>query len=354
MEKQKIKINVDGREFEVSSGQNVLEALWSLKFDVPAMCYHPRTAPFGGCRLCIVEIDGIRGLPPSCTIAVQEGMVIRTDTPAIHQVRKLVTELLLASGEHNCMTCEMNGLCTLQKLAYQYGIEKPRFTFDKPPKRPPDDNPFITRDYSKCVLCGRCVRVCNQVQCQGAISFVHRGFKATVAAVEDAPLLESDCLMCGNCVQACPTGALTYRKARFKGREFELEKVRTTCPYCGCGCQMILSVKDGRVVKIEADEKHGPNYGTLCVKGRFGFEYLSSEDRLRTPLIKKDGKFEPVTWDEALDYTAGRLKEIKDQNGPDAFMVASSAKATNEENYGLMKFTRAVIGTNNIDHCARL
>ncbi len=350
----KVKINVDGQDYEVDGGQNVLEALRSVGVYVPALCYHPRTEAYGGCRLCIVEIDGIRGLPPSCTIEVQDGMVIRSDTEPIHKVRKVVVELLLAAGDHNCMTCEMNGICTLQELAYHYEIDKPRFSIEEAPVRPTDDNPFILRDYTKCVLCGKCVRVCNEVQCQGAINIMQRGYDAKVAGTKDSPLLESDCLMCGNCVQACPTGALTYRKSRFKGRDYEVEKVRSTCPYCGCGCQMILHVKDGQIVKIEADEEHGPNYGTLCVKGRFGFEYMSSEDRLTTPLIKKGGEFVEATWDEALDFTAQKLKENKDKDGPDSVLVASSAKATNEENYALMKFTRAVLGTNNIDHCARL
>ncbi len=354
METEKVRINVDGQDYEVDSNQKVLEALHSIDIDVPAMCYHPRTAPYGGCRLCIVEIEGIRGLPPSCTVDVQDGMVIRSESEEIHRVRKVVVELLLAVGDHNCTTCEMNGICTLQELAYKYKIDKPRFEIEKPPPRPEDDNPFILRDHTKCILCGRCIRVCNEVVGQGAINLASRGYSAQVAGFKDAPLLESDCLMCGNCVQACPTGALTYRKSRFMGRDNETEKVKSTCPYCGCGCQVILHVKDGKIIKIEADEHSGPNYGTLCVKGRFGFEYMSSEDRLTAPLIKKDGEFLEASWEEALDYTADKLKAIKEKNGNDAFMVASSAKATNEENYALMKFTRAVLGTNNIDHCARL
>jgi len=351
---EKISINVNGKDYEVDPGQTVLQACTSLGFDIPNLCWHPRTEVYGGCRLCIVEIEGMRGLPISCGTDVRDGMVIRTDTEDIHQVRKMVVELLIASGDHNCMTCEMNGACTLQRLAYQYGIDKPRFELKGEPLPIDDDNPFIIRDYSKCILCGRCLRVCNEVIGQGAINFINRGFSAKVACMEDVPLDHSNCEMCGSCVQACPTGALTYKKARFRGRESETEVVRSTCPYCGCGCQLELHVKDGEVVYVDAVEDAGPNYGTACVKGRFGFDFIYNPDRLHKPLVRKGQSFEETDWDTALDLVAGKLREIKDRHGADSIMMASSAKATNEENYAWMKFTRAALGTNNIDHCARL
>lgn len=351
---EKISINVNGRDYRVDPGQTVLQACTSLGFDIPNLCWHPRTEVYGGCRLCIVEIEGMRGLPISCGTDVRDGMVIRTDTEDIHKVRKMVVELLIASGDHNCMTCEMNGACTLQRLAYQYGIEKPRFELKGEPLPIDDDNPFIIRDYSKCILCGRCLRVCNEVIGQGAINFINRGFTAKVACTEDVPLNESNCQMCGSCVQACPTGALSYKKGRFQGRVAETEVVQSTCPYCGCGCQLELHVKDGEVVYVDAVEDAGPNYGTACVKGRFGFDFIYSPDRLTMPLIRKGQSFEETDWETALDTVADKLREIKDRHGPDSIMMASSAKATNEENYAWMKFTRAAVGTNNIDHCARL
>lgn len=351
---EKITINVNGKDFEVESGQTVLAACESAGIEIPKLCWHPRTKIYGGCRLCVVEIEGMRGLPISCGTEVKDRMVVRTDTPAVRGVRKIVVELMIGSGEHNCMTCEKNGTCTVQRLAYEYGIEKPRFEL-RGERLPIDDaNPFIIRDYNKCVLCGRCQRVCNEVVGQGAINLINRGSSARIATMGDTALIDSICGMCGNCVQACPTGALAYKKSRYQGRGDQTEQVVTTCPYCGCGCQLVLHVKDGRVVKVEGDETGVPNYGSTCVKGRFGFDFITSPDRLTKPLIKKGQDFVEASWEEALDLVASRMKEIKEKNGADAFMVASSAKATNEENYAAMKFTRAVLGTNNIDHCARL
>jgi predicted molibdopterin-dependent oxidoreductase YjgC len=340
----KITITVNGKDFQVDPGQTVLAACLSLGIDIPRLCWHPRTRVYGGCRLCIVEIEGLRGLPISCGTDVTDGMKIKTETPQIESVRRMIVELLIASGDHNCMVCEKNGSCSVQALAYRYGIDKPRFALRGEPVPIDDSNPFIIRDYNKCVLCGRCSRVCNEVVGQGAINLAHRGINARISTAG----------MCGSCVQACPTGALAYKKARFQGRPTETEPVVSTCPYCGCGCQLVLHVKDGKVVYVEGDESQGPNYGTTCLKGRFGFDYISSPDRLRLPLVRQGQDYVETSWNEALELVARRLKEIRDQSGPDSIFFASSAKATNEENYAAMKFTRAVLQTNNIDHCARL
>lgn len=352
---EKITINVNGSDYQVGPGQTVLQACQGIGIDIPYLCWHPRTKVYGGCRLCIVEIDGMRGLPISCGTDVQDGMVIRTDTENVHKVRRTVVELLIASGDHNCMTCEMNGVCTLQRLAYEYGIMEPRFNLKGAVLPVDDNNPFIIRDYSKCIMCGRCLRVCHEVIGVGAVGFADRGFDAHVACFEDTDLIHSNCGMCGSCVQACPTGALSYKKARFQGREADLESVRTTCSYCGCGCQLDVKVNSkGEMVKVDAAEDEGPNYGTTCVKGRFGFDFISNPDRLKTPMVREGGVFREASWEEALGLVADKLKAIKAEHGSDAFLVASSAKATNEENFALMKFTRAVLGTNSIDHCARL
>jgi predicted molibdopterin-dependent oxidoreductase YjgC len=215
-------------------------------------------------------------------------------------------------------------------------------------------NPFIVRDFSRCIQCGRCVQACNEIQVNNAISFGYRGADSKIIASGDRPLKDSDCVFCGECVQVCPVGALVEKDVRYRVRPWETTKVRTTCTYCGVGCQMHLHVKDGKVVKVTGVENVPPNYGSLCVKGRFGFNFVNSPERLTKPLIRKNGEFIESSWDETLDLVARKLKEIRDTHGGDAIGVLTSARASNEENYIANKFTRAVLKTNNIDHCARL
>jgi predicted molibdopterin-dependent oxidoreductase YjgC len=203
-------------------------------------------------------------------------------------------------------------------------------------------------------MCGRCVQACNDVQVNQAISYGYRGVSSKIVTVGDRPYINSDCVFCGECVQVCPVGALIAKPSRFKGKSWELEKVQTTCPYCGVGCQMFLHVKDNQVVKVTGVEDVGPNHGSLCVKGRFGFDFIHDSERLDTPLIRENGTHRSASWDEALDLVGRKLKDIKKAHGPDAIGILSSARITNEENYVIQKFSRAGIGTNNVDHCARL
>jgi len=215
-------------------------------------------------------------------------------------------------------------------------------------------NPFIVRDFSRCILCGRCVQACNEVQVNNAISFGYRGAETKIIAAGDRPLKDSDCVFCGECVQVCPVGALVEKDVRYHVRPWETEKVRTTCSYCGVGCQMHLHVRDNRVVKVSGVEDEVPNNGSLCVKGRFGFDFIASDQRLTDPLIKENGEFRKATWEEAIGLVADKFKAIRDTHGGDSMGVLTSARVTNEENYIAHKFTRAVLKTNNIDHCARL
>ena len=217
-----------------------------------------------------------------------------------------------------------------------------------------DVNPFIVRDFSRCILCGRCVQACNEVQVNQAIHFGYRGAATKIIAAGDRPYINSDCVFCGECVQACPVGALVEKDARYEARPWETQKVRTTCSYCGVGCQIYLHVKNNRVVKASGVEDVAPNFGSLCVKGRFGFDFIHSADRLKTPLIKENGTFREASWDEALDLVARKLGEIKAEYGADTIGFLTSARITNEENYIAQKFARAVVQTNNVDHCARL
>ena len=214
-------------------------------------------------------------------------------------------------------------------------------------------NPFIVRDFSRCISCGRCVQACNEVQVNNAISFGYRGPESKIIAAGDRPLKDSDCVFCGECVQVCPVGALVEKDQRYAVRPWETHKVRTTCSYCGVGCQIDLHVKDDDVVRVTGAD-FPPNYGSLCVKGRFGFDFINSDERLTVPLIRENGTHREATWDEALDLVARRLGEIRDAYGGDAIGMLTSARVTNEENYIAQKFARAVLKTNNVDHCARL
>ncbi len=373
-----VKISIDKKTIDVAEGTTVLEAARKLNIDIPTLCHHPKLTPFGGCRLCIVDIKGIPRPVTSCTTPVSEGMEVVTSTPDIERLRKTIMELILSDHPYECMTCERAGDCTLQELAYFYGIKDNRLTGERRlyPKR--DGNPFIERELEKCIMCGKCVRICDQVQGVSAIDFGYRGFDTKICTPFEKDL---DCEFCGQCVAVCPSGALTGKAWKQKGRQTGVREVETTCSYCGCGCSLTLHVRGNEVIRIDSKEDT-INEGWLCVKGRFSYTFINSPDRLKKPMIRiknKDGssihgftdsseKLDPSTprpldpfsnfreasWDEALDYVADRLKSIKEKHGADSIAGLSSARCTNEENYLFQKFIRAVIGTNNIDHCARL
>jgi len=302
----------------------------------------------------VVEVEGARTLAASCSLPVANKMVVRTNTPRILQARKMVLEFLLSDHPYDCMTCEKSGDCKLEKYAYEYGIRKTRFEGDKHHYPLRATNPFFERDYNKCILCARCVTVCHEIQYCEAVDQIRRGFETKVAALYDRSMQDTPCVYCGNCVSVCPVGALSEKAGRFKGREWELKKIPTICAYCGVGCTLILNVKGNEILKVTSDKDRGMNRGWTCVKGRFGFDYVHSPDRLTDPLIKEDGKFRKASWDEALGLVATGLKKVKEKHGPDAVAFLVSAKCTNEENYLLQKLARAAIGTNNVDHCARL
>ena len=351
----KVSLMIDGRKVTVEEGTTILEAAKSIGVEIPHLCYMEGLPPTSACRLCVVEVEGAKTLVPACSYPVSDGMVVWTDTERVRRARRMIIELLISDHPLDCMTCEKSGSCLLEKYAYELDVPSSRFAGERHSYPVDDSNPFFERDYSKCVLCGRCVTVCQEVQYQGIIDFIYRGFRTKIGAEFDLPLGETDCVSCGNCVLVCPVGALVEKARKRKGREWELRKVETTCPYCGCGCTLIVHVnKEGRIVKITSDPESPVNRGWLCVKGKFGFEFTHSPDRLTKPLIKENGRFREASWEEALNLVASKLKEIKEKYGPDAIAGLSSAKCTNEENYLFQKFMRAVIGTNNVDHCARL
>jgi len=371
-------IIINGNRFSFEPGETILEVARRNGIDIPTLCHLKGASPTGACRVCVVEIQGARSLAASCAMPAAAKMVVQTESPKVVAARRMVIQLLLASGNHNCSVrgsdgrnwtdfqmavqradnsqelCPVWGDCRLQDLAYRYQVNGERF--EPTPVRYPIEevNPFIVRDFSRCIQCGRCVQACNEVQVNQAIHYGYRGARSKIVAAGDRAYRDSDCVFCGECVQVCPVGALVEKDVRYKVRPWERRSMRTTCSYCGVGCQLDMHVKDNRVVQVTGAEETAPNCGSLCVKGRFGFDFVGSPERLTKPLIRANGAFREASWDEALDLVARRLGEIKAGSGPDSIGVLTSARITNEENYIAQKFTRAVLQTNNIDHCARL
>jgi predicted molibdopterin-dependent oxidoreductase YjgC len=351
---KEITLTINGREVKGQAGNTVLEVCKANGIDIPTLCHFDGLTDVGACRMCVVEIERERRPVPSCTYPAGDGLVIKTKTERLEKYRRQILELFLSEHEHNCLFCEKNGSCELQDLIYRYGIDRVRFPINKSVEPIDDSSPVISRDPNHCILCGRCVRACDERSCNQILSFANRGDRTFITAELRQPLGNTLCLADGACVQVCPTGALTEKLTRFQGRSWEFRKVQTTCPYCGVGCQMELSIKDNKIVKVRGVEDGPDNKGHLCVKGRFGYDYIQHPDRLTTPLIKRNGKFEEASWDEALGLVATKFNELKERYGSDALAGLSSAKCTNEENYLFQKFMRAGIGTNNVDHCARL
>jgi len=341
-----VKLTINGQPVEGEKGMTVLDVAQAADIYIPTLCADPDLEPYGGCRLCIVEIEGMRGLPPACTTPITEGMAVHTETEAVNRVRTTVMELLIADHPADCLTCSANQQCEMQKVAAYLGINEK--LFGRLDRQLPIDtsNPFFDLDRNKCILCARCTRTCEEITGVGAIDIAFRGYQAKVSTFGDGPLFDSICKSCGECVAHCPVGALMPKDTRPPSYE-----VLTTCPYCGVGCGMYLGVRDAKIVSVRGERGNPASKGRLCVKGRFGVsEFVHHPERLTTPLIRKDGELVEASWDEALELVAGKLAGYND----DEVAVFSSAKCTNEDNYVVQKFARVVLGTNNVDHCARL
>ncbi len=350
---KKKKMMMNGRTVFFKEGESILNAADNAGIDIPRLCHLKETIPTGACRVCMVEVAGARSLIAACATPAVDGMDVKTESTEVVKARKSVIGLMLASGNHSdCMLCPVSGDCRLQELAFRYKV-KTVFPETKKSYQTESVNPLIIRNFSKCILCGRCVQSCKEIQVNNAIDFGYRGSETKIIAKGDGPLKDSDCVFCGQCVQACPVGALIVKDAYMKPRLCETEKIRTTCPYCGVGCQQTLHIHDGKIIQVSGTDGAEPNHGRLCVKGRFGYEFIYSEERLKTPLIKKGDTFEEASWDEALDLIADKFKQIIAEDGPDALAGVSCARSINEDSYQMQKLFRGVLGTNNIDHCAR-
>ncbi len=352
-----MKVIIDENAYMARPGETILDVGRANGIYIPSLCWTRRTGKTGRCRACVVEVEGTPGLKESCATEVRDGMVVRTDTETVLAARKLVVELLLSNGKHNCISCEADGRCELQEMAYKLGIEAPAFLIDTEENEKDESSEGIIRDLDKCILCGRCVTSCNNNVMHQVLDFAWRGTGTRLICDDDKPMGLSTCVQCGECVQVCPVGALIFKTSKGQARSWEVQKKTVICPYCGVGCSIDVHVKDNRCIWAMGTEENYeslPNQAMLCVKGRFGLDYLNRPDRLSSPLIRRNGELVEVTWDEALDFAAERLKDIKDRCGAGSIGCLSSAKCTNEENFAMMRFARAVIGTNNVDHCARL
>lgn len=352
-----IPLSIDGQVLAARAGQTILEVATAHGIEIPHLCHDPRLTPAGACRLCLVEVVGERGLQTACTRQAAAGMVVRTNTDEIRALRKSTLELLLSEHRVACTTCDRDGACLLQDYAYEYQAAEDRFPSVMIPPGQPNyttTSKGIEYDPSKCVRCQRCVRICAEVEMAEALTMTGRGGDTQVTTGFDLGLHESTCELCGLCISTCPTGALHERSAHGHGRVKDLVKVRTTCTYCGVGCQMDLNVDRARntVVRVSSVPGCVPNDGNLCVKGHFGFRFIDSPERLSTPLVRENGELRPSTWEEALTRAATGLVAVRDKYGPDGIAFLSSSRCTNEENYLMQKLARTAGETNNIDQCA--
>jgi formate dehydrogenase major subunit len=351
---------IDNAPYPFKEGETILNFVRRIEGEklIPTLCDAPNLDPFGSCRVCSVDValseNGKTKAMASCHTPIAEGMYIYPSSESIKELRKNILELVLTDHPLDCLTCEVNGNCELQDVAASVGIREVRYPAgDNHLDRTKDlSHPYMTSDMSKCINCYRCVRACDEVQGQFVLSMAGRGFDSQIIKGTDQSFMESDCVSCGACSQACPTSAISDI---FQSKSVHAtEKTRTICTYCGVGCNLEVSTSNGKILSIQAPYDAEANGGHTCLKGRYAFKFYDHPDRLKTPLIKRNGKFEEASWDEAYDHIASEITRIKDANGPDAIAGISSARTPNEENYLMQKFIRAVVGTNNIDCCARV
>ncbi len=352
-----VDVEIDGLPTSVKAGTSILRAARETGVDIPKLCATHSLKPFGSCRMCLVEIEGRKGYPASCTTPVEAGMKIRTQTAALSKLRRNVMELYISDHPLDCLTCSANGDCELQDMAGAVGLRDVRYGFEGENHLEASidsSNPYFQFDASKCIVCSRCVRACDEVQGTLALTIEGRGFRSKVSAGISEDFLSSECVSCGACVQACPTATLMDKSIVEHGQPDH--SVKTTCAYCGVGCSFVAEMKGDQVVRMTPDNDGQANHGHSCVKGRFAWGYSTHRDRILNPMLRDstDEAWREVSWDEAINYTARRFKEIQKQYGRKAIGGITSSRCTNEEVFVVQKLVRAAMGNNNVDTCARV
>lgn len=351
-----VTLTIDDREITVPDGTSIMRASIMAGINVPKLCATDSLEPFGSCRLCVVEIEGRRGYPASCTTPVAEGLKVHTQTPKLADIRRGTMELYISDHPLDCLTCSANGDCELQDMAGAVGLREVRYGYDGEnhlKSQKDESNPYFTFDPSKCIVCSRCVRACEETQGTFALTISGRGFESKVASGLGS-FMDSECVSCGACVQACPTATLMEKTVIEAGTPEH--SVTTTCAYCGVGCSFNAEMKGEEVVRMVPHKNGGANHGHSCVKGRFAWGYATHKDRITTPMIRKSihDEWQKVSWDEAIQYAAGEIKRIEQQYGGNAIGGITSSRCTNEEVYVTQKMIRAGFGVNNVDTCARV
>lgn len=352
-----ITLTIDGVQVTVPAGTSLMRAAAENSINIPKLCATDSLEPFGSCRLCLVEIEGRRGYPASCTTPAEAGMVVRTQSPKLQEVRKGVMELYISDHPLDCLTCPANGNCELQDMAGVTGLREVRYGYEGANHlklKKDESNPYFTFDSSKCIVCNRCVRACEETQGTFALTISGRGFDSRVSAGQSEPFMQSECVSCGACVEACPTATLTEKSVIWLGQAEH--SITTTCAYCGVGCSLKAEMKGNQVVRMVPAKDGKANEGHACVKGRFAWGYATHKDRILKPMIRSKitDPWKEVSWDEALDYAASEFKRIQAKHGRDAIGGIVSSRCTNEEGYLVQKLVRAAFGNNNVDTCARV
>src|SRR6201990_3473209 len=346
-EQKLVTFKINDRELEVPAGTLVIEAAKQIATEVPSFCYYPGLSLQAACRMCLVEIEKFPKLQTACTVVATEGMVVRTNTDQVRNARKYMLEFLLTNHPLDCPVCDKGGECELQDMVFRYGADSSRFVEEKIHRPEEKWSELVYYDAPRCILCFRCVRVCDEGMDVKALGVGARGVLSVILPNEPGALA---CEECGMCIDICPVGALTSGTYRYQTRPWEMTYVPEPCTHCSNGCKTTLSIRNNEILRANNRDHSGINDEFLCGKGRFGFDFTHNPERVRQPLIRRNGKLEPASWDDALEEVSRRFKQVRDTHGPAAIGVIGSNHTTNEENYLLNRLARATLGTNNIDH----